>query len=56
MNDTVKLPTNFSPSNMLSFDLETTAANPFEAHRGCLKHLFPKGTRTDDLIREMRGC
>ena len=31
-------------------------ANPFEAHRGCLKHLFPKGTRTDDLIREMRGC
>lgn len=31
MNATVKLPTNFSPSNMLAFDLETTAANPFEA-------------------------
>lgn len=30
--------------------------NPFEEARGCLKHLFPPGTRTDDLIREMRGC
>lgn len=31
MNSTVKLPAHFDPANMLSFDLETTAANPFEA-------------------------
>ncbi len=31
MNAIVNLPTNFDPTNMLSFDLETTTANPFEA-------------------------
>ncbi len=31
-------------------------SNPFEEARGCCKHLFPAGSRTDDLIREMRGC
>ena len=52
------------PSMVLTFHISGNTlvaekqepSNPFEDARGCLKHLFPKGMRTDDLIREMRGC
>lgn len=43
----------FVPENGVIRVKKVVRGNPFEKWRGYLKHL--EGTRTDDLIEEMRG-